>query len=122
MVITLPQAVKALSALAQESRLAIYRQLVQAGPQGLVAGQIAAALDIPAATLSFHLKSLSQCGLVQGRQEGRFVRYVADFAAMHGLIDYLSENCCGGDRAVCAPATCAPDSPQTVHFILEKAK
>lgn len=102
-------AVQALSALAQESRLAIYRLLVQAGPAGLVAGQVGEALGIPPATLSFHLKTLAQGGLVHGRQEGRFVRYVADFEAMHGLIDYLSENCCGGDRAACVP--------QTVNFI-----
>lgn len=96
-------AVQALSALAQETRLAIFRLLVQAGPAGAVAGQIAETLGIPAATLSFHLKTLAQVGLVHGRQEGRFVRYVADFAAMHGLIGYLSENCCGGDAARCAP-------------------
>ncbi|MGA7982673.1 MAG: metalloregulator ArsR/SmtB family transcription factor [Chromatiaceae bacterium] len=98
-------AVHALSALAQETRLAIYRLLVQAGPTGLVAGQIAEAVGVPAATLSFHLKTLSHVGLVRGRQEGRFVRYVAEFEAMHGLIGYLSENCCGGDAAVCAPQT-----------------
>lgn len=98
-------AVHALSALAQETRLAIFRLLVQAGPAGLVAGQIAEALDVPAATLSFHLKTLSHGGLVRGRQEGRFVRYVAEFEAMHGLIGYLSENCCGADAAVCAPQT-----------------
>ncbi len=108
-------AVQALSALAQESRLAIYRLLVQAGPSGRVAGQIAETLGIPPATLSFHLKTLAQGGLVHGRQEGRFIRYVADFEAMHGLIDYLSENCCGGDRLVCAPAVSQP-----VKFIKEK--
>jgi DNA-binding transcriptional ArsR family regulator len=101
-------AVTALAALAQESRLAIFRLLVQAGPAGLVVGRIAEVVGIPAATLSFHLKTLSQGGLVHGRQEGRFVRYVADFEAMHGLIGYLSENCCGGDAAACAPqsSTC----------------
>lgn len=96
-------AVLALAALAQESRLAIYRQLVQAGPSGLVAGQIGAALGIPAATLSFHLKTLAHGGLVKHRQEGRYTRYCADFAAMHGLIDYLSANCCGADRMACLP-------------------
>lgn len=97
------QAVGALAALAQETRLAVFRLLVQAGPAGLVAGQIAEALDVPAATLSFHLKALAQARLVRGRQEGRFVRYVADFDAMHALIAYLGENCCGGDPAACAP-------------------
>ncbi len=95
----------ALAALAQHSRLAIYRLLVQAGPAGLVAGQIGEALGIPAATLSFHLKTLTHSGLVTHRQEGRFVRYSADFAAMHALIDYLSTNCCGAERSVCAPCT-----------------
>lgn len=101
-------AVLALAALAQDSRLAIYRLLVQAGPAGLVAGQIGEALDIPATTLSFHLKTLSQAGLVTHRQEGRFVRYSADFAAMHALIDYLSANCCGADRSVCLPREPSP--------------
>ncbi len=98
-------AVQALSALAQENRLAVFRLLVQAGPEGLVVGQIADELAIPAATLSFHLKTLAQGGLVSSRQEGRFVRYVADFTAMHSLIDYLSENCCGVDASACAPST-----------------
>jgi DNA-binding transcriptional ArsR family regulator len=102
-------AVTALAALAQESRLAIFRLLVQAGPAGLVVGRIAEAVGIPAATLSFHLKTLSQGGLVHGRQEGRFVRYVADFEAMHGLIGYLSESCCGGDAAICAPQSSTRD-------------
>lgn len=98
-------ALQALSALAQETRLAVFRHLVQAGPTGLVVGQIAEALDVPAATLSFHLKTLAHGGLVRSRQEGRFVRYVADFQTMHSLIGYLSENCCGGDAAACAPQT-----------------
>ena len=97
------QAVTALSALAQESRLTIYRLLVEAGPEGLVVGRIAETTAIPAATLSFHLKTLAHADLIQGRQEGRFVRYVADFDAMHCLIEYLSENCCGSDRSACAP-------------------
>lgn len=98
-------AVVALAALAQETRLAVFRLLVKAGPAGLVPGQIADALDIAAATLSFHLKTLVQGGLAHSRQEGRFVRYQVDFDAMHGLIDYLTENCCGGDPAACAPKT-----------------
>ena len=98
-------AVKALSALAQESRLAIFRLLVQAGHAGLVVSQIAESLDIPAATLSFHLKTLSHGGLVHHRQEGRFVRYFASFEAMHGLIGYLSENCCGSDATACIPVS-----------------
>lgn len=96
-------AVQSLAALAQGSRLAIYRLLVQAGPAGLVAGQIGESLGIPAATLSFHLKTLAHSGLVTHRQEGRYVRYSADFAAMHALIDYLSASCCGADRSACLP-------------------
>ena len=95
--------VTALAALAQESRLTIYRLLVEAGPEGMVVGRIADATAIPAATLSFHLKTLTHGGLIRGHQEGRFVRYVADFDAMHSLIEYLSENCCGSDRGACAP-------------------
>lgn len=94
--------VDALAALAQGSRLAIYRLLVEAGPQGLAAGAIGEKLDVPAATLSFHLAHLSRAGLVKSRQEGRFVIYSADFASMTRLVGYLTENCCGGRS--CAPA------------------
>lgn len=90
-------AVKLLSALAQESRLAVFRLLVRVGPGGLPAGQIAERLGVPANTLSFHLKELSHAGLVNARPQGRFVIYMADFAAMNGLIAYLTENCCGGN-------------------------
>lgn len=101
---------KALGALAQETRLGIYRQLVQAGPSGMAAGAIAEALDVAAPTLSFHLAQLANAGLVRSRQEGRFVYYTADFDAMNGLIGFLTENCCGGNACgpqgvVCAPAT-----------------
>ena len=95
-------AVQSLGALAQESRLAIFRLLVQAGPQGMAAGQIGEKLDLPPATLSFHLAGLTRAGLAQSRQDGRFVIYSADFQAITALVGYLSENCCGG--RVCAPA------------------
>jgi DNA-binding transcriptional ArsR family regulator len=91
-----------LAALAQETRLAAWRLLVEAGPPGLTVGAIGEALGVPAATLSFHLKTLANAGLVSTRQEGRFIHCTADFTAMHGLVGYLSENCCGG--ASCAPA------------------
>ncbi len=94
-------AVEALSALAQASRLKIHRLLVEAGPEGLPAGRIAEALEVPAATLSFHLSHLSRAGLVVSRQAGRFVLYSADFRAMNALVGYLTENCCGGKS--CAP-------------------
>lgn len=86
----------ALAALAQESRLAVFRLLVQAGPMGLAASKIAEHLDIPASSLSFHLKELSHAGLLSSRQDGRFVIYSANVETMNGLISFLTENCCGG--------------------------
>jgi len=94
-------AVRALGALAQDSRLAIYRLLVEAGPAGMAAGTIGEKLDLPPATLSFHLTGLTHAGLAQSRQEGRFVIYTADFDGMNALVGYLTENCCGG--ASCKP-------------------
>ena len=96
------EAVKALAALAQDTRLAIYRLLVQQGPAGLAAGTIAERLDVPAATLSFHLKELTNARLIGPRQDGRFVFYSANYAQMNDLLGYLSENCCQGESA-CAP-------------------
>lgn len=96
------QAVDALGALAQGSRLEMYRLLVQAGPRGLPAGQIGERLGVPPATLSFHLAHLVRAGLAKSRQDGRFVIYSADFGTMNGLVGYLTKNCCGG--AACAPA------------------
>ena len=95
------QIVDALAALAQETRLKVYRLLVEAGPEGLPAGEIADELELPGATLSFHLAHLARTGLVRSRQEGRFVIYSADFETMNQLVGYLTENCCGG--RVCAP-------------------
>jgi ArsR family transcriptional regulator, arsenate/arsenite/antimonite-responsive transcriptional repressor len=95
------QAVDALAALAQESRLKVYRLLVEAGPDGRSAGRIGEELDLPPATLSFHLAHLARTGLVRSRQEGRFVIYSADFRNMNQLVGYLTENCCGGRG--CAP-------------------
>ena len=105
-----PQAVAALAALAQESRLTIYRRLVEAGPTGLSVGEIGAAIDAAPATLSFHLKELHRAGLVQSRQDGRFVFYAANYAAMNGLLGFLSENCCARDGLACG-ASCAPRRP-----------
>ena len=92
------QAVDSLAALAQTTRLEIYRKLVEAGPQGLAAGRIAAGLELPPATLSFHLAHLTRAGIAKSRQEGRFVIYSADFRAMRELVGYLTENCCKGAR------------------------
>lgn len=97
----------ALAALSQKTRLDVFRYLVQAGPEGAAVGSIADALKVPAPTLSFHLKELSHADLVTSKQEGRFIRYTASFTAMNGLVDYLTENCCRGQPALCAPS-CAP--------------
>jgi len=95
------QAIDALAALAQATRLQIYRLLVEAGQEGLSAGRIGEELDLPPATLSFHLAHLARTGLAQSRQEGRFVIYSADFQNMNALVGYLTENCCDG--GLCAP-------------------
>lgn len=97
------QAIQALSALAQETRLGIFRLLVQAGPAGMAAGQIGEKLNLAPATLSFHLAGLTRAGLARSRQEGRFVIYSADFQNMNRLVGFLSENCCGA--TACAPQT-----------------
>ena len=96
-------AVESLSALAQETRLSIFRLLVQTGKEGVPAGVIGEQLGIPAATLSFHLKELSRAKLVKSRAAGRYVIYSASFAEMDKLIAYLTESCCAGDAAQCAP-------------------
>jgi len=98
-------AVASLSALAQESRLLIFRLLVEAGPTGLSVGEIGASLRIAPATLSFHLKELSHAGLVATRQEGRYIYYSASYEAMNRLLAYLTRNCCARDGAdCCVPA------------------
>ena len=109
------QAVTALAALAQETRLAIFRLLVEHARDGLTPGAIALKLKLPPATLSFHLKELVNAGLIDDRRDGRFIWYRPDVAAMNGLIGYLTENCCrasGGDACVttCAPSACKPTS------------
>ena len=100
------QAVEALAALAHEARLGVYRLLVEHAPEGMPAGEIAERLDIPAPSLSFHLKELWRAGLIAPRQQGRFIWYRADLNAMNGLIGYLTENCCRASAA-CDPA-CGP--------------
>ena len=101
------KAVAALSALAQDTRLAVFRYLVEAGPEGVTVGRIGEALDVAAATLSFHLKELSHAGLVGSRQESRFIWYSANYETMNGLIAYLTENCCKGQPEACGVA-CSP--------------
>jgi len=105
-----PEALKALAALAQDTRLAIYRLLVQAGPHGMAAGSIGDKLQLPGATLSFHLKELTSACLIEPRHEGRFIYYSASYRQMNGLLGYLTENCCGGQGELCETA-CEP-APQ----------
>lgn len=107
-------AVTALAALAQDSRLAVFRALVQAGPAGLAAGKISELTGIPPSSLSFHLKELSHAGLASSQQAGRFVIYRAEFEAMNNLLGFLTENCCGGNPCspVCSPA-CSPSKAST---------
>ena len=97
--------VAALAALAQDSRLAVFRALVQAGSPGLAAGEIGKRTSIAPSSLSFHLKALSHAGLVSARQDGRFIFYAANFTAMNAVLSFLTENCCGGEDCgvVCAP-------------------
>lgn len=90
------QVLSALSALAQESRLAVFRLLVQCGPDGLAASKIAEHLGLAPSALSFHLKELTHAGLLEARQDGRFIIYSANFETMNGLLAFLTENCCGG--------------------------
>lgn len=98
------QAITALTALGHGTRLAAYRLLVEAGPAGKMAGEIGEALGVPGATLSFHLKELLLAGLVENENRGRNVCYRANFAAMNGLVDYLTHNCCAGSPDPgCAP-------------------
>ncbi len=100
------EALAALAALAQESRLDVFRLLVQAGPEGVPAGRIGERLGLPSATLSFHLNQLRQAGLVSFRREGRSLIYAAAYGAMNGLMAYLTENCCRGEPAGCGVGVC----------------
>lgn len=105
-------AVRALAALSQDTRLDAFRLLVRQGASGLAAGEIAEELDVSPAALSFHLKELSHAKLVTARQDGRFVFYEANFAEMNRLLGFLTENCCVADSATCDPAAvgCTPSS------------
>ncbi len=96
-------AVTALAALAQASRLAVFRHLVELGPEGAFPGELAERLELPPATLSFHLKALTHAGLIEPEQNGRYIRYRANFGEMRDLVDFLTRNCCGGDPSKCAP-------------------
>lgn len=102
-------ALAALAALAHAIRLSVFRTLMQAGPAGLPAGRIAEMMEIPASSLSFHLKELHRAGLLASRQDGRSIIYSARFETMNALLGYLTENCCGGNP--CTPiGECQPSS------------
>jgi ArsR family transcriptional regulator, arsenate/arsenite/antimonite-responsive transcriptional repressor len=103
-------AIAALAALAQETRLDIFRLLVQAGGAGMAAGQIGEELGLPSATLSFHLNQLKHAHLVKFRRESRSLIYTAEYAVMSDLLAYLTENCCQGDAAACGLAVCEPQT------------
>lgn len=106
------EAVLRFSALAQESRLAIFRLLVEAGPAGMNAGAIAARLGLPPATLSFHIAHLARAGLLSARQQSRFIYYSANFAAIDDLIAFLADNCCqGGGPCLPKAARATASSP-----------
>ena len=97
------QALDGLSALSQETRLRVFRHLVQAGPEGMTAGDIAARLDSRQNTMSSHLKILSQAGLIDSRREGRHIRYRADYETIKQVILFLMEDCCQGKAEICRP-------------------
>jgi DNA-binding transcriptional ArsR family regulator len=103
-----PEAVAALAALAQASRLDVFRLLVEAGPEGMAAGDVAEKLDLAPNTLTFHFDRLRMAGLVTVCRDGRSMIYAAQFEAMNDLLAYLTENCCRGAPVACAPARCAP--------------
>jgi DNA-binding transcriptional ArsR family regulator len=112
-------AVTALGALAQETRLSIFRLLIEAGPEGISAGRIGETLEVPAATLSFHLKELTRPGLVSSRQERQFIYYAVDFERMAELMTFLTQNCCQGMPEKCltvvetALGRCCPPKRKT---------
>jgi len=112
--------VSALGALAQETRLDIFRLLVQRGREGLAAGAIGERLGLPSATLSFHLNQLRFAGLVTSRRKSRSIIYTANFKTMSDVLTYLTENCCGGRPELCGPGVenaanaCSPVSSQTI--------
>src|SRR5262249_24712319 len=112
-------AVAALSALAQENRLEVFRLLVQAGAPGLPAGQIAEKLGIAAPTLSFHLAQLKHAGLAHQRRDGRSLIYATNYDGMNPLMGFLTGNCCPGDAAACGVPVC---EPQSARLVKRKAK
>jgi ArsR family transcriptional regulator, arsenate/arsenite/antimonite-responsive transcriptional repressor len=117
-IMELKAAVRSLAALAQETRLSIFRLLVEAGPQGVAVGQLGERLTVPGATLSFHLKELANAGLTSSRQEGRFIYHSADYEHMAALMSFLTQNCCQGMPKECLSVMemalngCCPSQPK----------
>ena len=105
--------VAALAALAQESRLAVYRLLVKRGPDGFTPGELTQKLDIPAPTMSFHLKELQRANLVSSRRDGRFLYYSANYQQMNELLAFLTENCCSLTGSTCASSCASSEKPKT---------
>jgi ArsR family transcriptional regulator len=105
--------IEALGALAHEHRLAIYRLLMQRGPEGLPAGSIGQRIGLLPSSLTFHLQNLQRAGLIMRRRESRQLFYSVDFSVMNGLVGYLTENCCGNSGSACS-TTCAPATPAKV--------
>lgn len=105
------EVVRALAALAQESRLRVFRLLVQRGPEGMPAGEIARTLELPPATLSFHLSQLAAAGMIESRRESRSIRYSMRTDGVRGLLDFLVEDCCGGRPELCRSPEAAKSKP-----------
>jgi DNA-binding transcriptional ArsR family regulator len=105
-------AAELLAALGHESRLTIFRLLVEAGPEGMNVGPIAAATEMAPATLSFHLAHLSRVGLITGQRESRFIRYSANYESMDELLAFLTQNCCQGQAGSCFPKTSISDTTE----------
>jgi len=117
------ETVTALGALAQETRLAIFRRLVRAGPKGEAAGAIGEALKIAAPTLSFHLKELERAGLVSARRESRNIFYAVDCGRMREVLDYLVNDCCANDPQICClPVTIKETKNETVSRARQRAR
>lgn len=113
-------AAESLAALGHESRLGIFRLLVEAGPEGMVASAIGDKLELPPATLSFHLAHLTRVGLIKGKRESRFIRYSADYVAMDALLAFLTRNCCQGEA--CLPKTSACNTTAKRRAAARKTK
>ena len=108
------EAIESLAALAQESRLAVFRLLVKRGPEGYTPTQLSDKLDVPGPTLSFHLKELQRANLIEARREGRFLYYSPNFARMNQLLGFLTENCCVLADKDCSPA-CSPPAAEAAQ-------